>query len=85
MAVGPVVTAQHIAQALRAGTAEAVPEPEAAALVSRLFVELEPRLVALCAAEAGADLRQANRLYDESVANSVPRNAAWEAAMEVYR
>ena len=79
---GPVLSAEQLAEALRAGSVDVIAHwPAAAALVSYLFVEVEPRLITLCANEAGAGLAQANRLYQESLRDGLPRVSAWEQAV----
>ena len=78
--VGPVVTVEHLVQALRAGSVAGL-DARTAAVVSYLFVELEPALIARCAREAGSDLRRANELYKESPADNLPRNLCWEEAI----
>lgn len=83
--IGPVVSATDIASALRAGSlAPLAPQPRVEAMVSYLFIELEPRLIALCAREAGAMLERANDLYRDTLRNDAPRAPAWEATMEAY-
>jgi hypothetical protein len=81
--IGPVVTAAHVAQALHAGSITVIADnPSAAAMVGYLFVELEPRLIALCTAEAQSDMAHANRLYTESLSHALPRVLAWENAVK---
>lgn len=73
----------QLVRALRSGKlADANLEPEAAALISYLFVELEPRTIANCVLEAGSTLRQANELYIDSLSKSSPRSIQWEQAVE---
>ncbi len=78
--VGPIVAVEHLAQALRAGSVAGL-DKRTAAIVSYLFVELDPGLIARCAYEAGADLRRANELYKESLADYLPRVPDWENAI----
>lgn len=80
--VGPKLTAEQLAAALRAGTTHHLPESEAsaAALIHSLFAELSPGLIMACATEAGADLRQVDQLYRESKAEYMPV-PAWEDAV----
>src|SRR5690348_3491873 len=54
--VGPVLTVDDFARALRAGSVAGF-EDKIAALLIHAFVELDPALIARCAAEAGSDLR----------------------------
>lgn len=78
--VGVVVTVEHLVQALRAGSVAGL-DPRTAAVVSYLFVDLEPALIARCVREAGSDLRRANELYQETLADHLPRNLCWEEAV----
>ncbi|OWQ90882.1 hypothetical protein CDN99_12030 [Roseateles aquatilis] len=83
--VGPVVTAAHIAQALRAGSLQPlVGDPDVEAMVSFLFVEVQPQLIARCATEAGVNLLQAHALYIDTLEKLAPRAPAWEAEMEPF-
>jgi hypothetical protein len=66
--VGPVLSSAQLAAALHAGRIDTLSEsPYAAAAASYLFVEIEPRVIALCAYEAGTDLGHANALYESSL------------------
>ncbi len=72
--VGPCLTVEQLAAALRAGSVAAISDsPTAAALASHLFSEVEPALIALCAHEAGSDVAHANMLYQESLLSLMPR------------
>lgn len=79
--VGPVLTVDDLARALRAGSVANF-EDKLAALLIHMFVELEPALIARCATEAGSDLQHANELYKESVQANLPRVPRWEKAVE---
>jgi hypothetical protein len=79
--VGPVLTVDDLARALRAGSVAGF-DDRVAALLIHAFVELDPALIARCAAEAGSDLRHANELYKESVQANLPRVPQWEKAVE---
>lgn len=79
--VGPVLTTEDLALALRAGSVAGF-QKKAAAVLSHLFVELEPQLIAKCVAEAGSDLHRANELYKESLQAHLPRAPRWEKAVE---
>lgn len=79
--VGPVLTTEDLARALRSGSVAGF-DKRAAAILSHLFVELEPELIARCAYEAGSDLRRANELYKESLQAHLPRVSQWETAVE---
>lgn len=78
--VGPVLTTGQLAAALRAGSVHELEaeSPTAAALVSSLFVELAPPLIMGCAMEAGAELAQVQRLYEESLADGMPPVPRWQ-------
>jgi hypothetical protein len=77
--VGPVLTVEQLAQALRAGTtADITDSPTAVSLVNYLFVEVEPKLIVMCAREAGSDVRRANMLYQASLAQAMPKVLSWE-------
>lgn len=81
--VGAVLTEGQLSAALRAGSVDAIAaSPAAAALVRYLFIELDPRLIALCAYEAGTDVAHANMVYQESLRHAMPRVPAWESAIE---
>ncbi|OWQ47193.1 hypothetical protein CDL60_12535 [Roseateles noduli] len=83
--VGAIVSAAHIAEALRAGSLTPLaPEPDVEAMVSYLFVELKPQLIARCATEAGVGLMQAHALYLDTLTRQVPRVSAWESDMEPF-
>jgi hypothetical protein len=56
-------------------------DARAAAVLSYLFLELEPALIARCVREAGSDLRRANEFYKETLADKLPRNPRWEEAI----
>ena len=55
---------------------------KAAAILSYLFVEVEPRLVMRCAMESGASFPMANQLYMETVKGGAPRSAPWESSIK---
>lgn len=77
--VGPVLSSAQLATVLRTASLDSLIEsPTAAGVVSYLFVEIEPRVIALCAYEAGTDLCHANALYESLLRYSMPRVAAWE-------
>ena len=73
--VGPVLTTEDLARALRSGSVAGF-DKRAAAILSHLFVELDPGLIARCAYEAGSDLRRANELYKETLLAHLPRETA---------
>jgi hypothetical protein len=81
--VGACLTEAQLAEALRFGTvAPLTASPTAAALLRYLFVELDPRLIVLCAYEAGTDVAHANLLYQENLRHAMPRVPAWEQSIE---
>lgn len=80
--VGDCLTAAQLADVLRAGTvAPLANAPAAAALLRFLFVELDPRLIVLCAYEAGTDVAHANMIYQENLRHTMPRVPAWEKSI----
>ena len=80
--VGPVLTREQLMSAIRAGYLAAIQQPEAAALVTYLFVELEPSLIVRCVREAGSDLRHAHDLYEDTIRAKAPRSPNWERSVE---
>ncbi len=77
--VGDALSIAQLECALQQGSISAVGESSiAAALISQLFIELNPCLIVLCAYEAGVDARSANMLYEEGLRNHMPRVAEWE-------
>ena len=79
--VGPLVTEDDLSRALQAGSVAGF-DDKVAAVLSYLFVELDPALIARCVREAGSDLRRANELYKESLGAHLPRVPEWEQAVE---
>ena len=81
-AVGPVVRAEDLAQALREGTVMHVASGSGAPLVRGLlhsvFAEIDPALILSCAREAQSDWQHAQQLYAEALADGLPRVKAWE-------
>lgn len=83
--VGPVLDIGTLAAALRLGSAhEAGASPDAAALISTLFVELTPDLILRCAAEANSDVFAANALYQEALEDRLPPVPEWERAIQNF-
>jgi hypothetical protein len=80
--VGPVLTREDLMSALRAGRLVAIKHPEAAALATYLFVELDPSLIVRCMRETGSDLRRANDLYEDTLRAKAPRSLSWEHSVE---
>jgi hypothetical protein len=82
---GPHLSSLQLAAALQAGLLDALSDsPSAASAVAYLFVETEPRLIALCAYEAGTDVKQANRLYENLLTHSMPRVFEWEKSVQFF-
>ena len=85
--VGPIVSRGNLQDALRAGNLSVVRDPQAVAILSYLFVELEPPLIVRCANEAAADqkkpmaIKKANELYEDTVRRRVPRSIEWERSV----
>lgn len=81
--VGPVLTREQLASALRAGSTRDIPvSPTAAALIKSLFAELPPDLILRCTTESGADLLRVNELYLEALADALPPVPTWETSVE---
>jgi hypothetical protein len=81
--VGNVLTTDQLSDALRNGSVDAIADsPTAAALLRYLFVELDPRLIVLCAYEAGTDVAHANMVYQDNLRHTMPRVPAWEKSIE---
>jgi hypothetical protein len=78
--VGVVVTLEHLTRALCAGSVEGL-DARTAAVVSCLFVELEPALIARCVLEARSNLARANEFHKETLTGNLPRNPRWEQAI----
>ena len=80
--VGPLVKPEHLALALRKGSVSHVQAGSRTdtvrGLLLTLFVETAPALILGCAREAGADLQSVNRLYEETLADHLPRVMEWE-------
>lgn len=83
--VGPVLDIGTLAAALQLGSVhEAGASPDAAALISTLFVELTPDLILRCAAEANSDVFAANALYQEALEDMLPPVPEWERAIQNF-
>ena len=80
--VGPVLTREELISALRLGRLAPIQRPEACALVTYLFAELEPSLIVRCVREAGSDLRRAHDLYEDTLRAKAPRSLNWERSVE---
>lgn len=78
---GAIVCADDLASSLALGELRAS-SAKASAILSYLFVEVEPRLVMQCAREAGSSLPKANQLYLSTVQGGAPRSALWETSVK---
>lgn len=70
-----------LAQSLRAGELAAQTD-QANAILSYLFIETEPRLIASCALEVGSDVATANRLYLITLDHASPGSPTRESAIK---
>lgn len=52
------------------------------AVLSEIFIELSPSLLARCAFDLGLTLVDLNLLYERGLAQGARRSLAWEAAMQ---
>lgn len=50
--------------------------------IGYLFVEVSPSLIAACARLAGGSTLSANQLYQDTLADHIPRVREWEQAVE---
>lgn len=78
---GPVLAESDVLDSLKNGRLSASSE-KANAVLGGMFVEVEPRLIARCALEAKVTIQQANRLYQDTIANAFPKCPQWESAVE---
>jgi len=79
--VGDVLQPVDIERSLCNGRLSARSE-DANAVLGYLFVEIEPRVIATCAVEAGCSIVHANQLYLNTLAHLSPRSPQWEATVE---
>lgn len=77
---GAIVCATDLIESLIQGELRAA-SPKAAAILSYLFVEVEPRLVMQCAMESGSSLPIVNQLYLDTIKGGAPRSALWESSI----
>lgn len=75
---GQVLTVDQLAQAFTAGTFQAITDQAASSVARQIFVELDARIIYICATEAGSKVSDANNLYLEALTCSLPRVEAWE-------
>ena len=78
---GAIVCASDLIESLSQGELRAA-SAKAAAILSYLFVEVEPRLVMQCAMESGSSLPMANQLYSNTIKGGAPRSALWESSIK---
>lgn len=78
---GAIVCASDLIESLSHGELRAN-SAKAAAILSYLFVEVEPRLVMQCAMESGSSLSLANKLYSDTIKSGAPRSASWESSIK---
>ncbi len=81
--VGHVLTRSDLSQALRIGSLSPVHHHQvAAALITYMFVEIDPQLIIRCVNELRSGVAQANGLYEETLRARAPRVLAWEKAVQ---
>ena len=78
---GAIVSPGDLIESLSQGELRAA-SPKAAAILSYLFVEVEPRLVMQCAMESGSSRPLANQLYSDTIKGGAPRSALWESSIK---
>lgn len=79
--VGRVLTKVELAQALKAGRLSAIHRQESLALVSYMFVELDPQLILRCVQHLRSGLVKANELYEDTLNSNAPRALNWERSV----
>ena len=79
--MGNVLGADDVVQSLRLGRLSGRSDA-ANAVLGYLFIEMEPRVIANCALEAGCALHSANLLYLDTLDHASPRSPQWEVAVE---
>ena len=78
---GAIVSPSDLIESLSQGGLRAA-SPKAAAILSYLFIEVEPQLVMRCAMESGSSLLKANQLYSDTIKGGAPRSALWESSIK---
>ena len=78
---GAIVCARDLVDSLSHGELRAA-SAKATAILSYLFIEVEPRLVMRCAIESGSSLPKANQLYSDTIKSGAPRSALWESSIK---
>ncbi|MBS9405378.1 hypothetical protein KG088_17340 [Halomonas sp. TRM85114] len=80
---GDIVSEKDFALALRNGTTQVDGISESsAAIIASTFVETTPNLLMRCIREAGASIKSANELYNETLRDNMPRCPEWEEAVQ---
>lgn len=79
---GEIVLIDDLTAVLRDGTTAAIArrKPDAASILSQLFVEVSPALVGRCMVAVGATFASVQALYAESIGQA-GRVPAWERAV----
>jgi hypothetical protein len=78
--VGNQLTEEQLASALKLGKLSEK-KGDGSALLSYLFLETEPRLIALCVLETNSTIERANALYLDTLTHHAPRSPAWELSI----
>ncbi len=78
---GPILMQSDVLDSLTNGCLSGKTEM-ANAILGSLFAEIDPRLIAECALEAGTTIKQAHLLYLDTLTQSFPPCPQWEAAVE---
>jgi hypothetical protein len=79
--VGRVLTPADLSEALKSGSVASIHRADAAALITYMFVELDPSLIIRCVNELRSGLIAANGLYEETLKANAPRSPAWEKSV----
>lgn len=77
---GQIVKKMDLQRALMTGSLREVAS-QAAAILSYMFVELDPQLILRCVNELRAGLPKAHQLYHETLEANAPRSEKWERAV----
>lgn len=78
---GAVVDVSDLVVSLCAGRL-AAGSPQANAVLSYLFIEIEPRLIITCALEVGASWASVHALYGDTLAHAAPQSRQWESSVK---
>lgn len=77
---GQIVKRMDLQRALMTGSLREVAS-QPAAILSYMFVELDPQLILRCVNELRVGLPKADQLYHEALKANVPRSEKWERAV----